>query len=149
MHLGVIRLTVTTCMCHSENNAFVIGLIDCNNHQKYISCCHGVIKFHMCNCKVQYEIVQLSQQKRTGLQDHARLFKNLPNLQVIILAASLAKSCIISCKICARSCKIVQESCKKRDISRARASMQDSCTILQESVARSCKFVFAGLAHLH
>ena len=44
-----------------------------------------------------------------------------PNLQVIILAASLAKSCTISCKICARSCKIVQESCKKRDISRARA----------------------------
>ena len=37
------------------------------------------------------------------LQD---LAKNCANLQVIILAASLAKSCTISCKICAR---LVQE----------------------------------------
>ena len=54
-----------------------------------------------------------------------------PNLQVIILAASLAKSCIISCKNRA-------SLCKKRDISRARAKqvlharfLQDSCMILQ------------------
>ena len=67
-----------------------------------------------------------------------------PNLQVIILAASLAKSCTISCKICARSCKIVQESCKKRDISCARA-MQVLHARFLHNLACSCKFVFAGL----
>ena len=53
--------------------------------------------------------------------------KNVQNLQVIILAAFLAKSCTMS--------KIVEESCKKRDISRARAKQvlqQDSCTILHD-----------------
>ena len=53
----------------------------------------------------------------TILQDLAHILQEMvqetPNLQVIILAASLAKSCTIFCKICARSCKIVQESCKK------------------------------------
>ena len=49
------------------------------------------------------------------------LQKKCARNSVIILAASLAKSCTNSCKICARSCKIVQESCKKRDISHARA----------------------------
>ena len=44
----------------------------------------------------------------------ARSCKKSANLQVIILAASLAKSCTISCKNRARLCK-------KRDISRARA----------------------------
>ena len=61
----------------------------------------------------------------TILQDLAHILQEMvqetPNLQVIFLAASLPKSCTITCKICARSCKIVQESCKKRDISRARA----------------------------
>ena len=71
-----------------------------------------------------------------------------PNLQVIILAASLAKSCTISCKnrarLCknrARLCKNRARLCKKRDISRARAKqvlharfLQDSCMILQVRV---------------
>ena len=43
------------------------------------------------------------------------MVQETPNLQVIILAASLARCSYVH----ARSCKIVQESCKKRDISRA------------------------------
>ena len=45
-----------------------------------------------------------------------------PNLQVIILAASLAPFLARYVQDLARyMCKIVQESCKKRDISHARA----------------------------
>ena len=65
------------------------------------------------------------------LQD---LAKNVQEMQVLILAATLAKSCSISCKICARLCK----NRARKGTSRARAKqvlharfLQDSCMILQ------------------
>ena len=67
------------------------------------------------------------------LQD---LAKNVQEMQIIILAATLAPFLARYVQDCAR---IVQEMCKKRDISRARAKqvlharfLQDSCTILHD-----------------
>ena len=72
------------------------------------------------------------------LQDLAKKVQETPNLQVIILAASLAKSCTISCTNRTRMCKNRARLCKKRDIKCARAKqvlharfLQDSCMILQ------------------
>ena len=63
------------------------------------------------------------------LQD---LAKNVQEMQVILLAATLAKSCTISYKIA--MCKIVQESCKKC----ARKGTYTACTC-QASLA--CKIL--------
>ena len=60
------------------------------------------------------------------------LAKNCANLQVIILAASLAKSCTISCKICARLCKNRARKGTYRVHVPSKSCMQDSCTILHD-----------------
>ena len=66
------------------------------------------------------------------LQD---LAKNVQEMQVIILAATLAKSCTNSCKICARLCKNraknVQEKGHIACTCLHARFMLDSCTILQ------------------
>ena len=61
----------------------------------------------------------------------ARSCKKYANLQVIILAASLAKSCTISCKICARLCKNHARKGTYRVHVPSKSCMQDSCMILQ------------------
>ena len=58
------------------------------------------------------------------LQD---LAKNVQEMQIIILAATLAKSCTISCKICARLCKN-----RARKGTYRMQVLQDSCTILHD-----------------
>ena len=99
---------------------------------------------------------------KTNLQDHARILqescmqdlhaicpfsctilhqflqdlaKNVQEMQVIILAATLAKSCTISCKICARLCK----NRARKGTSRASLAckilarfLHNSCTILHD-----------------
>ena len=63
------------------------------------------------------------------LQD---LAKNVQEMQVIILAATLAKSCTISCKICARLCKNrARKGTYRVQVLHARF-LQDSCTILHD-----------------
>ena len=62
------------------------------------------------------------------LQD---LAKNVQEMQVIILAASLAKSCTISCKVCARLCKNrARKGTYHVQVLHAKF-LQDSCMILQ------------------
>ena len=96
---------------------------------------------------------------KTNLQDHARILqescmqdlhaicpfsctilhqflqdlaKNVQEMQVIILAATLAKSCTISCKICARLCKNrARKGTYRVQVLHARF-LQDSCTILHD-----------------
>ena len=53
-------------------------------------------------------------------------------MQVIILAATLAKSCTISCKICARLCKNRARKGTYRVHVPSKSCMQDSCTILHD-----------------
>ena len=62
----------------------------------------------------------------------ARSCKKCANLQVIILAASLAKSCTISCKICARRCKNRARKGTYHVHMPSKSCMQDSCTILHD-----------------
>ena len=69
------------------------------------------------------------------LQD---LAKSVQEMQVIILAATLAKSCTISCEICARLCKNhARKGTYRVHVPRARF-LQDSCMILQ------VRFCWAG-----
>ena len=63
------------------------------------------------------------------LQD---LAKKCANLQVIILAASLANSYTISCKICARLCINRARKGTYRVHVPSKSCMQDSCTILHD-----------------
>ena len=58
--------------------------------------------------------------------------KILQKMQVIILAATLAKSCTISCKICARLCKNRARKGTYRVHVPSKSCMQDSCTILHD-----------------
>ena len=76
------------------------------------------------------------------LQDLAKKVQETPNLQVIILAASLAKSCTISCKNHARLCKnrarIVQD-CARKGTGISGASL--ACKILARFLQDSCKIL--------
>ena len=60
------------------------------------------------------------------------LAKECANLQVIILVASLPKSCTISCKICARLCKNHARKGTYRVHLPSKSCTQDSCTILHD-----------------
>ena len=69
------------------------------------------------------------------LQD---LAKNVQEMQVIILVATLAKSCTISCKICARLCKNRARKGTYHMHVPSKSCMQDSCTILHDLASSFC-----------
>ena len=134
------------CKLNHESHGQIVRVERCipakTNLQDHARLCknlarilHARLAWHV-HAICPFSCTVLAQSCTKFLQD---LAKNVQEMQVIILAATLAKSCTISCKISARLCKnrarnVQEKGHDYRVHVPSKSCMQDSCncTILHD-----------------